>query len=90
MYVVKVIEIQDAKEIKSDAWMNFSTAFDFDSPDRNFKYDFAVMTKKYGQAYIEYCRAAWAANDGVLDEEEFRRMNGNIPEGFFNGKIKGR
>jgi hypothetical protein len=76
-------------DIKKDAWDNFISAMDYDSDDKNFIYDFKVMTKKYGQAYMEYCKAMWQANDGVQSEDEFMRMNGDIPVGYFNKVIKG-
>ena len=76
--------------IKGRAWSHFiDEAMDFESEDTNFKYEFKFMTKKYGQAYIAYCKAAWEANDGVMSEEEFMKMNGNIPESFFNKVVKG-
>lgn len=88
--MIEVIEIniESQKEVKSEAWKNFLESFDFESDDRNFKYDFVHMTKKYGNAYIEHCRAAWAVNDGVMSDDEFCRINGNMPIGFFNSKIK--
>jgi hypothetical protein len=76
------------KEIKRPAWDNFCDAMDFESDDRNFKHDFGVMTKKFGNAYIEFCKAAWEANDGVMSEEEFMKMNANMPRGFFDRVIK--
>lgn len=86
--MVEIREIKNPKEIKGDAWRNFMTSIDFESDINNFKYDFNIMTKKYGQSYIEYCRAAWIANDNILTEEEFKRINGNIPDSFFNNIIK--
>ena len=85
--MIEVIEIKNPVDIKYDAWSNFCTAFDTEG-EKNFKYDFGQMTKKYGQAYIEYCRAAWAVNDGVMTEDEFCIMNGGIPRGFFEKKVK--
>lgn len=78
----------EIREVKPDAWRNFHTAVDFESDERNFKFDFGVMTKKYGNAYIEYCRAAWAANCGVQSPVEFCEMNANMPMGFFEKKIR--
>ena len=75
-------------DIKKGAWDNFMTSFDYESDESNFRFEFKVMTKKFGQCYIEYCRAMWKANEGVQTEEEFCRMNGNMPMGFFNGKVK--
>ena len=75
-------------EIKKDAWDNFVTSFDTKSDISNFKYDFKVMTKKYGQAYMEFCRVQWSANDGAQPEEEFMKMNGNMPKTYFDKVIK--
>jgi len=86
--MVEIREIKNPKEIKGDAWRNFMKSVDFESTESNFKYEFKDMSKRYGQAYIEYCRAAWIANDNILTEEEFRQINGDIPEGFFNNIIK--
>lgn len=85
--MAEIREVKNPKKIKGDAWRNFMTSIDFESNESNFKYDFKVMTKRYGQAYIEYCRAAWIVNDNILTEEEFRKINGNIPESFFNKLI---
>jgi hypothetical protein len=86
--MIEIREIKNPKEIKGDAWTNFMKSVDFESNQSNFKYEFKDMTKRYGQAYIEYCRAAWIANDDILTEKEFRQINGDIPEGFFNNIIK--
>jgi len=75
-------------EIKKDAWDNFLSAFDYESDVSNFKYDFKVMTKKYGQAYMTFCKAQWSANEGVQTEEEFMKMNGNMPRSFFEKVVK--
>ena len=61
---------------------------DFDSDDANFRVAFKKLTKKYGREFIAYSKAAWEANDG-LSEEEFCRLNGNMPKGFFDRKVKG-
>lgn len=74
-------------EIKKEAWDNFMTSFDFESDTNNFKYDFIIMTKKYGTAYIEYCKNMWSANYGVQTEDEFMKMNANMPKSFFDKVI---
>jgi len=76
-------------DIKGEAWRNFLDSMDFESDDKNFKYEFKIMTRKFGRAYIEYCKAAWMANDGVQSEEEFMKMNGDMPSKFFEKTIKG-
>jgi len=45
------------------------------------------MSKKYGNAFIVYCKAAWQANVGVQTEDEFCKMNANMPRGFFDKVI---
>lgn len=49
----------------------------------NVRYSFAKMCKRYGQAYIDYLRAAWAAR-GDLPESEFCRLNGGVPVSFLS------
>lgn len=70
-------------EVKNDAWEKFTNIFDFESDVSNFKISFKDITKKYGNAYIEFCKSAWATNDGVMTEEEFMKMNGDMPRPFF-------
>ena len=77
-------------EIKKDAWNNFiKNAMDGESNDSNFKVTFKVLSKKYGRAYIVFCKAMWEANDGVMTENEFIKMNGEMPKPFFDKVIKG-
>lgn len=79
---------QDEKEFKG--WGNFcsSALQEFDGAS-NFKttYDFTKLTKKFGKHYIAYLKAAYEAKDEMTDEE-FCRINGNVPVGFLN-KIRG-
>jgi len=63
---------------------------DFESDTNNFKIPFTEMTKKHGNAFIDFCRAQWSANDGVQTEDEFRKMNADMPIGFFEKNIKGK
>ena len=75
-------------EIKKDAWEKFLAIIDYDSDVSNFKIPFKDITKKYGNAYIEYCKAMWSANDDVMTEDEFMKMNGEMPRGFFEKNIR--
>jgi len=77
------------REIKKVAWDKFIETMDYDSDVNNFKYDFKYMSKNHGNAFIEYCKAMWGANEGVQTEEEFMKMNANMPKGFFDKVIKG-
>lgn len=61
---------------------------DFDSDDKNFKYDFKIMTRKYGKEFIEMCKSMWQANGGCQTEEEFCKMNANMPKSLFEKTIK--
>lgn len=75
--------------VKPQAWdAFFKGACDFESDTSNFKVPFKILTKKYGQAYMVFCKEMWKANEDVMSEEEFRTMNGNMPEPFFNKVIK--
>lgn len=82
------------KEIKPENWTRFLKEamleeFDEDS-NTNFKIPFKDLTKKFGSQYIAYVKAAWEANDGVLTEDEFCAINGDMPKGFFNKFCKGK
>jgi hypothetical protein len=74
-------------EIKKNAWDNLIKTIDFESDKSNFKYPFKVMTKKFGQAYIVFCRVMWEANEGVMSDDEFIAMNGEMPKSFFKKVI---
>ena len=56
---------------------------DFDDIGSNVIYDFDKMTKKFGIAYLSYLEAAYAAKDTMTDEE-FCKINGNIPIKFLD------
>jgi len=74
-------------EIKTAAWEHFISHMDSESDVSNFTKDFKFMSKKCGQAYIVFCKAMWEANEGVMTEDEFMVMNGNMPRGFFDKVI---
>ena len=76
----------DAKDTRK--WNEFIKIMNAESDDSNFKIDFKNITKKFGREFIMYCKAAWEANEGVMIEEEFCKINGNMPIGFFNKQIK--
>jgi len=60
---------------------------DYQSDSSNFKISFKELTAKYGGEYIALVKAMWQVNDGVLSEEEFMKMNGNMPKNFFDKVI---
>lgn len=62
-------------------------AIDFVSDDKNWKYEFPIMCRKYGKNFISILKVMWASNYDVQTEEEFCKMNG-IPMTFFNKTIK--
>jgi len=75
-------------EIPVQSWEKFVTeAFDTESGDQNFKYPFPKMTKMFGRQFIEYCRASWVTCKDFMSPEEFCKINGNMPIGFFKSKI---
>jgi hypothetical protein len=75
-------------DIPARAWDTFcENAFDTESDTQNFKLPFAKMTKKFGRQYMEYCRASWVTCKDFMTPEEFCKMNGNMPIGFFKNKI---
>jgi hypothetical protein len=76
------------RECSVSDWTRFVSEATITDGDTNVKGEFKSLTKKFGLAYIEYCKVAWQANDGCLTEEEFCRINGNIPKGFFDNKVR--
>ena len=61
-------------------------AMDFESDDKNWKFSFKVLTKKYGREFIDTLRAMWEANGGSQTEDEFCEMN-SIDKKFFEKVI---
>lgn len=73
---------------ETDDWNRFvKEGLTTDGPS-NVTGQFKTLTKKYGKAYISYLQAAWAANEGCLTEEEFCELNGDVPKGFFDKRVK--
>ena len=73
---------------RSDNWNRFVRVGLVIGEDVNVKLPFKKMSKKFGLCYINYVKAAWEANEGCLTEEEFCSINGNVPKGFFDKKVK--
>lgn len=71
-------------EITTEEWSKLIREAMSDDPDckTNFKFDFKILTKKYGKAYIEYLKAAYLAK-GDLSNKEFCRLN-HCPLSFLN------
>ena len=89
MSIIEVHDYEAKWSIPEQAWKKFlDEAIDFESDKNNFKYEFGIMTKKYGQQFIEYCRASWITCMDIMAEEEFCKMNADMLIGFFKGKIK--
>ena len=61
---------------------------DFESEDSNFTVGFKTLTKKYGREFKAYAQAAWTANEDCFTEEEFCKINGGIPKGYFDKVVK--
>lgn len=61
-------------------------AMDFESNEKNWKYSFKKMTKKYGKDFIDLLKIMWSMNDNIQSVTEFCEMNG-VPENFFNKVI---
>lgn len=66
---------------------DITEAIDFESDEKNFKYPFKTMTKKYGKDYIDIIKALWESNGGGQSDEEFCKMN-DLPSDFFYKNIK--
>ena len=69
-------------------YSRLAEVFDYDNEEKNFTVSFKVLTKKYGLAFKEYAKAAWEANDDILTEEEFTKLNGDMPTAYFRKVIK--
>ena len=74
---------------KTENWNRLITDGLLVGEESNTKFPFKTMSKKFGVAWMAYCQAAWEANDDCLSEEEFCKLNGEIPDGFFKHKIRG-
>ena len=75
-----------AKQI--DHWARLVSEGLQEDGDSNVRLPFKKMSKKFGLAYIEYLQAAWKANAGCLTEDEFCEINGGVPRGFFDKKVR--
>lgn len=71
---------QEMKDIKGweDFCENGLQVFDGES---NVSNNFQKMTKRFGKYYLAYLQAAYEARD-QMTEEEFCKINGDIPQGF--------
>jgi hypothetical protein len=74
--------------VKVEAWNRFVSEALVENGESNVKRPFGKLTKKYGLAYIEYLQAAWQANADCLTVEGFLAINGGVPRGFFDKKVK--
>jgi len=81
------MNIDSKWKINKESWDKFLESFDSESDENNFKFSFKIMTKKYGQQYMEYCRASWVTCKEFMSAKDFCKMNANMPIGFFNAKI---
>lgn len=82
-------KLAQAREITSDEWSRLVRDGLSDTGPTNTRFPFSVMSKKFGLAWIEYCKISWLSNEGCLTEIEFCEINGGIPSGFFQKHIKG-
>lgn len=76
------------RELKQDEWNRLVTEGLSDDGQSNTRFPFSTMSKKFGLAWLEYCKVAWQANEGCMSEDEFCKINGEIPRKFFETKIK--
>ena len=69
-------------------WNNFvQTHLDFEG-ENNVKRDFSKITKTAGVPYFEFLRCLWVCVRDTMTEVEFCKMNGNIPQKFFEEKVR--
>ena len=81
---------KDRGRAKADDWNRFVKEALVLDGELNVSLPFKKLTKKFGLAYIDYLKASWQANDACLTVEEFCAINGNVPKGFFDKKVKER
>ena len=63
---------------------------DFNDELNNFTISFKELTKKYGMEYIVFCQSMWGANENIMSEDEFMKINGDMPKSFFENTIKNK
>lgn len=82
------------KKSHKQLMVHLSEVMTSDSEISNFNTSFKNLTRKYGEAYIFYLHAAWAANfvdnKQILSDDEFVSLNGNMPRGFFEKIVKSK
>ena len=75
-------------QLKPEDWNRLlNDGLDYSDSNSNTKGDFGKLSKKFGLAFIAYLQAAYQAKD-EMSVDEFCRINGGIPLGFFVKKVK--
>jgi hypothetical protein len=69
-------------------WNDFVRKFCQFDGESNVNADFATITKTAGVPYFEYLRSMWICTRESVSEEEFCRINGNIPIKFFEKNVR--
>lgn len=72
-------------------WNDFVTNFvDSESDVSNVKGTFSTISRTQAVPYYEFLKAQWICSRDHMTEEEFCKMNGDVPKKFFDGNIKDR
>ena len=61
---------------------------DTESDTSNIKGDFAKMSRMCAVPYFEFLRAQWEVSKDIMSEENFCKMNGNVPQKFFEKNVR--
>jgi len=78
------------KHVRPDGkqWNNFvRTYLSFDG-ENNVNADFTKITKVAGVAYFEFLRASWVCMKDYITEQDFCKVNGNVPISFFEKNVR--
>lgn len=69
-------------------WNDFVKKYMKFDGESNVTADFSALSKTQGVAYFEYLRVAWIATREHFTEDEFCRINGNVPKKFFEKNVR--
>lgn len=68
-------------------WNDFVKQYISTDGNSNVKLDFNQLSRYAGVPYFEYLRVAWVATKEHFTEEEFCKINGNVPIKFFEKNV---
>ena len=69
-------------------WNDFVKNYLVFDDDTNVKGDFSSLSKKAAVPYFEFLKAQWICSRDHMGAQEFCKMNGDVPVGFFEKNIR--